>query len=156
MRSAPVMTICTSPRAIRPAAAESAIQTDPGDAIATDAAGQARAAADTIEADIQAAALDIGEADPTVDTAELEAALARLESADVLPAAFLPDLAEDVTDAVATVDQRVSQLRGSLDGALAKKAEEEAAEKARLEAEAAAAAAAEADVAGVARQAPRP
>ncbi|WP_322411579.1 lytic transglycosylase domain-containing protein [Microbacterium invictum] len=112
------------------------------DATATDAAGQALAAAETIEADIQAAALDIGDADPTVDTAELEAALDRLESADILPAAFLPDIADDVTEAVAAVDQRVSQLRGSLDGALAKKAEEEAAEKARLEAEAAAAAAA--------------
>jgi hypothetical protein len=105
------------------------------------AADAALAAADTVEADIQAAALDIGDPNPTVDTAALEEALTRLQGADVLPAAFVPQLADDVTALIESVDERVTQLRGSLDGALAKKAEEEAA-RARAEAEAAAAAAA--------------
>lgn len=119
------------------------------------AADAALAAADTVEADIQAAALDIGEPDPTVDTAALEEALVRLQSADALPAAFVPQLADDVATLVESVDERVSQLRGSLDGALARKAEEEAA-RARAEAEAAAAAAAEAAAAEEAAAAARP
>jgi hypothetical protein len=106
------------------------------------AADTALAAAATITADIAASGLDIGEPDTSVDTATLESAAQRLEDVHVLPAPLIPAVTEDVTTLVASVDTRVSQLRGSLDGALARKAEEEAAEKARLEAEAAAAAAA--------------
>jgi hypothetical protein len=106
------------------------------------AADTALAAAATVTADIAASGLDIGEPDTSIDTATLESAAQRLEDVHVLPAPLIPAVTEDVTALVASVDTRVSQLRGSLDGAIARKAEEEAAEKARLEAEAAAAAAA--------------
>jgi hypothetical protein len=107
----------------------------------TTAAGSLQAAS-SVQADIAASGLDIGQP-ATVDTDALERAKERLQSAAVLPATFLPDFADDVEAATATVDQRVAELRGSLDAAVAKKAEEEAAEKARQEAEAAAAEAAE-------------
>jgi hypothetical protein len=107
--------------------------------IRTTAAGSLQAASN-VQADIAASGLDIGQP-ATVDTSVLEQATERLQSAAVLPATFLPDFADDVETATATVDQRVAELRGSLDAALAKKAEAEAAEKARQEAEAAAAAA---------------
>jgi hypothetical protein len=104
-------------------------------------------AAASVTGDIQASGLDVGEPDPTVDTAELEAALDRLEAMDGALAPFADDVAEDVASLIAPVDERVSQLRGSLEGAQQRKAEEEAAaaaaaEQARLEAEAAEAAAA--------------
>ncbi|MFF0910435.1 lytic transglycosylase domain-containing protein [Microbacterium enclense] len=105
-------------------------------------------AADTVEGDIAASGLDIGQPVITVDTAALEQAAERLDAAaQQLPATFLPEITDSVTELSASVDAQVSQLRGSLDGALAKKAEEEAAaaEKARLEAEAAAAAKAKAE-----------
>lgn len=111
----------------------------------TTAAGSLQAAS-SVQADIAASGLDIGQP-ATVDTDALERATERLQSAAVLPATFLPDFADDVEAATSTVDQRVAELRGSLDAAVAKKAEEEAAEKARQEAEAAAAAAAEAEAA---------
>ncbi|WP_295789718.1 lytic transglycosylase domain-containing protein [uncultured Microbacterium sp.] len=107
---------------------------------AESSAATSMAAVASVQNDIAASGLDIGQA-ATVDTSALEAATARLEAASVLPDTFLPDLADDVTAARATVDQRVAELRGGLDAAVAKKAEEEAAEKARQEAEAAAAAA---------------
>lgn len=106
---------------------------------ATDAASQALAAATTVQNDIAASGLDIGQP-ATVDTAPLTQAAERLADAEVLPATFLPDISDDVTALTTSVDQRVAELRGSLDAAVAKKAEEEAAEKARQEAEAAAAA----------------
>lgn len=111
------------------------------------AAASTTQAADTVEGDIAASGLDIGQPVTTVDTAALEQAADRLDAAaDQLPATFLPEITASVTDLAASVDTQVSQLRGSLDGALAKKAEEEAAaEKARLEAEAAAAAQAKAE-----------
>ena len=99
-------------------------------------------AAATVQNDIAASGLDIGQP-ATVDTAALQQATDRLEAASVLPETFLPALTEEVTAASAAVDQRVAELRGGLDAAVAKKAEEEAAEKARQEAEAAKAAAAE-------------
>ncbi|MCD2169638.1 lytic transglycosylase domain-containing protein [Microbacterium sp. JC 701] len=109
---------------------------------ATAAASTSLGAATQVQGDIAASGLDIGQP-ATVDTTALEAATDRLEKAYVLPETFLPALTENVTAASATVDQRVSELRGGLDAAVAKKAEEEAAaEKARQEAEAAAAAAA--------------
>jgi hypothetical protein len=87
----------------------------------------------------------VGDPAPTVDTAALADAAARLERAEALPESFVPDFTEDVTLALAPVGERVAQLRGALEGAQQRKAEAEAAaEKARLEAEAAAAAAAKA------------
>lgn len=109
---------------------------------AESSAATSMAAVTSVQNDIAASGLDIGQP-ATVDTSALETATARLEAASVLPDTFLPDLAEDVTTARASVDQRVAELRGGLDAAVAKKAEEEAAEKARQEAEAAAAAAKE-------------
>ncbi|WP_207770839.1 lytic transglycosylase domain-containing protein [Microbacterium testaceum] len=109
---------------------------------AESSAATSMAAVTSVQNDIAASGLDIGQP-ATVDTSALETATARLEAASVLPDTFLPDLAEDVTAARAGVDQRVAELRGGLDAAVAKKAEEEAAEKARQEAEAAAAAAKE-------------
>ena len=107
------------------------------------AAEQAAAAslesATTVQNDIAASGLDIGQP-ATVDTTVLQQAADRLDAAQVLPPAFLPGVTGEVTAATAAVDQRVSALRGSLDAAVAKKQEEEAAEKARQEAEAAAAA----------------
>lgn len=108
---------------------------------ASEAATQALAAVATVQNDIAASGLDIGQP-TTVDTAPLEQATERLSDAQVLPATFLPAISDDVTTLTTSVDQRVAELRGGLDAAVAKKkAEEEAAaEKARQEAEAAAAA----------------
>ncbi|QEW04829.1 lytic transglycosylase domain-containing protein [Microbacterium lushaniae] len=125
------------------------------------AAETALAEAATVTNDIAASGVDIGEPDPTVDTAALESAAQRLSDVQALPIPLLPHVTDDVTMHAATVDTRVSQLRGSLDGALARKAEAEAAEKARVEAEAAASAAAAAAAAAAeqpaaAASAPRP
>ncbi|MDT0115352.1 lytic transglycosylase domain-containing protein [Microbacterium sp. PRF11] len=108
------------------------------------AASTSMQAAASVQNDIAASGLDIGQP-ATVDTAALQQAADRLEAASALPETFLPALAEEVAAASATVDQRVAELRGGLDAAVAKKAEEEAAEKARQEAEAAAAAKAAAE-----------
>lgn len=105
------------------------------------AADASLAAATAVASDISASGLDIGVPETTVDTAALEDAIDRLESATDLPAPLVPDLTEDVTEHRTVVDGQVASLRGSLEAAQAKKAEEEAAEKARLEAEAAARAA---------------
>ncbi len=105
------------------------------------AASTSMQAAASVQNDIAASGLDIGQP-ATVDTAALQQATDRLEAASTLPETFLPALAEEVAAASASVDQRVAELRGGLDAAVAKKAEEEAAEKARQEAEAAAAKAA--------------
>lgn len=121
---------------------------------AATAADTALAAAAAITADIAASGLDIGEPDTSIDTSPLETAAERLDAVDALPVPLIPAVTADVTELVASVDTRVSQLRGSLDGALARKAEEEAAEKARLEAAAAAQAAAAAKAATP--SAPRP
>lgn len=96
-------------------------------------------AAATVTADIQASGLDIGTPVITVDTTELEAAVAKLEVADALPAPLVPDLTDDVVALVASVDGSVVGLRGSLDAAQAAKAAEEAAAQAAAEAAAAAA-----------------
>jgi len=106
-------------------------------------AATALTAAETVTADIAASGLDIGVADTAVDTTELEVAVDRLDAANAISTPFLPDLTDDVTVLITAVSDRVAGLRGSLDAAIALKAEQEAAaEKARQEAEAAAAAAA--------------
>ncbi|MET0861101.1 MAG: lytic transglycosylase domain-containing protein [Microbacterium sp.] len=111
---------------------------------ALSAAQTAITAASTVSTDIQASGLDVGVADITVDTTALAAAVKRLDSgAQKLPAPLVPDLTDDVTALVATVNTKVSGLRGSLDAAIAVKAEQDAAAaQAQAEAEAAAAAAA--------------
>jgi hypothetical protein len=119
-------------------------------AAVTSADTTARAAA-SVQNDITASGLDIGQP-ATIDTAALTTATQRLTAAESLPATFLPELTDEVTTAASTVDQRVAQLRGSLDAAIAKKQAEEAAEKARQEAEAAAKAKAEAEAAAAARE----
>ncbi|TXK13811.1 lytic transglycosylase domain-containing protein [Microbacterium hatanonis] len=126
---------------VTPAVPEETVAADE----AVEAAASVTSAAASVQADIAASGLDIGEPDTSVDTAALEEAAARLDAADALPAPLVPSITEEVTELIASVDSRVNQLRGSLDGAAAKKAEEEAAaEQARIEAEAAAAEAAEA------------
>jgi hypothetical protein len=129
---------------------------------ALSAAETSLAAAAAVTTDIAASGVDIGVPDPSVDTASLEAATDRLEHVDALPVALVPAVTDDVTELVASVDTRVSELRGSLDGALARKAAEEAAaaaaaaEQARLEAEAAAAAAAKPASSGSGNSTPLP
>lgn len=132
--SSPAPTLGSSVRVVADAPA-----TTPTAALAE--ADAAITAASTVTADIAASGLDIG-APAVVDTTELEAAAETLEDlADTLPAPLLPALTEKVTAQVASVDADVSGLRGSLDAAVALKAEQEAAAKAAAEAEAAAAAA---------------
>ena len=106
------------------------------------AAEESLAAAESVTADIAASGLDLGVADTSIDTGELQSAVERLDRANAVATPFLPDLTDDVTVLVAAADERVASLRGSLDAAIALKAAQEAAEKARQEAEAAAAAAA--------------
>lgn len=127
-----------------PTVAES--QDSEASAAAQDALAKAEAsvtAAAAVTSDVATSGLDVGVADTTVETDELEAAADRLElGVDNLPEALLPAVTEDVTDLVAAIDAEVSSLRGSLDAAIALKAQQEAEEKARQEAEAAAARAA--------------
>lgn len=109
------------------------------------AGNAAVAAAQTVTTDISASGLDIGVADATVDTTALQSSVDRLETAiDSLPELLLPDVTDDVTALADTVGARVSSLRGSLDAAIAVKAQQDAEAKAAAEAEAAAAAEAEA------------
>lgn len=118
-------------------------------------------AADAVAADIAASGLDVG-VPATVDTAELAAVVERLDTEEELPMLLEAALTEQVTDLVAPVDEQVASLRGSLDAAIALKAEQEAAaaaaaaaaEQARIEAEAAAAAAAKAPAAPAAAPSP--
>ena len=119
---------------------------------AVTAASMSAQAATSVQNDIAASGLDIGQP-ATVDTAALDGAAQRLTEAQSLPATLLPELTDQVTTAASTVDQRVAELRGSLDAAVAKKQAEEAAEKARQEAEAAAKAKA-AEEAAAARSTP--
>lgn len=99
-------------------------------------------AAATVADDVTASGLDIDVPDTSIDTTALEIATGRLEKITLDDPLFAPLYVDDVVLLTATVDERVAGLRGSLDAALAVKAEQEAAEQARLEAEAAAAAAA--------------
>lgn len=104
-----------------------------------DADGAMTAAA-TVASDIAASGLDVGTPDTTVDTTELEDAVAQLQRAQSLPAAYTTELTDAVTTLTASVNEEAQGLRGKLDAAIALKAQREAEEKARKEAEAAAAA----------------
>src|ERR687897_759687 len=65
-------------------------------------------------------------ADTSVDTGELEGAALRLARGSRVATPFLPDLTDDVNALIAAADERVASLRGSLDAAIALKAEQEA------------------------------
>lgn len=91
------------------------------------AARVAQTQADTITADIAAAGLDIGVADTTVNTKNLEQSTDRLAQFDIVPALLLPGLAADATSATKKVTAHVADLREHLDAAKAQKAAEEAA-----------------------------
>jgi hypothetical protein len=143
--SAPVFSLAS---AITPAPASSAAATastasDETTAALAAAQGTLDAAA-AVTTDIQSAGLDLGEPDTSVDTAALSAAADRLRALDGALAPFAAGAADDLAAATAPVDERISHLRGALEGAQQRKAEEEAAaaERARQEAEAAAAASA--------------
>ncbi|MGZ8803809.1 MAG: aggregation-promoting factor C-terminal-like domain-containing protein [Microbacterium sp.] len=128
---------------LQPIVADATVDTSMMDAReALAAAEDSITAAVTVATDIEGSGLDIGVADTTVDTDELESAVTRLELADRLPAELVPAFVDEVTELVAAVEADVNGLRGSLDAAIALKAEQEAAEKAKREAEEAAAAAA--------------
>ena len=109
---------------------------------ARSAAETTLAAAAAVTGDIASAGVDLGLPDTTIDTGALEAATIRLDKAGILPDVLHSEIADDVTEVAGAVDARVAELRGSLEGALARKAAEEAAaaEAARKEAEAEAAA----------------
>src|SRR5205085_2290910 len=83
---------------------------------------------------IAASGLNVGVADTTVDTADLQQAAGRLETGiGHLPDALLPDVTDNVTDLVTAANQEVASLRGSLDAAIAAEAQRQAEEKARQE-----------------------
>ena len=103
-------------------------------------ASAAMSAATTVSSDIAASGLDVGTSDTTVDTAELEGAVAQLKRAQSLPAEYTTEVTDAVTTLTASVNEQAQGLRGKLDAAIALKAQREAEEKARKEAEAAAAA----------------
>lgn len=148
----PAFTLASYTTAALPAAFAKGASTGAASVVATeaqqalDAAGSAVSAASTVTTDISASGLDIGVADTTVDTRALQTSVDRLEAAvDSLPELLLPDVTDDVTALTDTVEARVASLRGSLDAAIAVKAQQDAAAKAAAEAEAAAAAEAEAE-----------
>ena len=84
-------------------------------------------------------------ADTSINTDELDGAVDSLDSATRNDTPFVSNLTDALATEVTAVNARVAGLRGSLDAAIALKAAQEAAEKARREAEAAAAAKAAAD-----------
>ncbi|MFF0910431.1 phospholipase [Microbacterium enclense] len=107
----------------------------------------ALADAAAVQADIAAAGLPLSVgADTTVDTSDLQDAADRLSTSTLLPVLMLPALTQNAEVETERVADRVEELRGSLDAALAQKAAEEAAAAAAAEAQrqAEAAAAAEA------------
>jgi hypothetical protein len=132
----------TTPQPTAIAAGTNAVGADAQSALTSAAA--AVTAAGTVTSDIAASGLDVGTPDTTVDTSALQAAAARLEDgAQRLPAPLVPDLTAQVATATQAVAEKVASLRGSLDAAVAVKAQQEAEAKAQQEAAAAAAAEAE-------------
>ena len=138
-----------------PAAAQAAVNPMTADARDVVTAAEATvAAAAAVTADVAASGLPVSSPTTSIDTTELAEAAERLELGIAhLPDVMLPGVTDDVTALAASVDEQVASLRGSLDAAIALKAQQEAEEKARQEAEekarqeAAAAAAAAAAVA---------
>lgn len=119
-----------------------AIESHAEDAVAD--ARRALAAASTVSAAVAASGLDVGVADPTIDTTQLRDAIAALSDINVTPTFLLTDATDDAVRETRRVAFETSALRTALEEAVAaRKAAVEAAavaEQARLEAEAAAAA----------------
>ena len=142
--TAPTYALASLKTTIEPAAATAASGTDEvaTEALAALSAADATiAAAGSVTADIAASGLDLGVPDTSIDTSELTETVAQLNAAETLPAPFVAGITIEVTELSAEADARVAELRGNLEGAQAKKAEEEAAaEAARVAAEEAAAA----------------
>jgi len=122
-----------------------------GAAAITDAS-DAIADARTVTRDIAASGLTVNVPSTVVDTGSLTAAVDKLGDIDVTPALLIPALTADAAAATQSVREQTAALRGQLDAAVQKKAEEEAAAKAAAEA-AAAQAAAEAAAAQAAAEA---
>jgi hypothetical protein len=100
------------------------------------AADASVAAAAAVSSDVAASGLTVNAPTTSVDTTALTEAADRLElGIGHLPDVMLPDVADDVSELATTVDEQVASLRGSLDAAIALKAQQEAEEKARKEAE---------------------
>lgn len=142
-----------------PAEPVAVVRTDAADPISTEAsdaldgADAAIDAAAQVTADVKASGLDLGDVETTVDTSELGSAVERLSGGLDLPAPLVPDLTDDVTALIASVEADVAELRTSLDAAKALKAKQEAEAKAKREAAARAAAEAEAEAAAAAQAA---
>ncbi|MCW3492119.1 lytic transglycosylase domain-containing protein [Microbacterium sp. SSM24] len=133
-------TLPAEPTAIVAAGGTDEISTEATQAM--DDADAAIDAAAQVTADVKASGLKLGDVETTVDTAELGSAAERLAGGLDLPAPLVPDLIDDVTALVASVEASTAEVRGSLNAAKALKAKQEAAAKAKREAAARAAAAA--------------
>lgn len=168
--------VATTGSALPPAPADDTTATAPAtiaaplsaiDAKATSTLDDARNAvsdARDVTVDIRSSGLKIASDATVVDTSTLNDVITKLEALDVTPALLVPKLTSDAEAQIAAVREGTAALRGQLDAAIAKKAEEEAAAKAAAEAAAAAAQAAaeaaaaaqaqaEADAAAAAEQA---
>ena len=116
---------------------------------ARDAVAEARDVAD----DIASSGLTVNASSAVVDTRALSTYIDKLGDLDLMPTLLIPALTTDTTAEIQSVRVQTATLRGKLDAAIAKKAEEEAAAKAAAEAAAAAQAAAEAAAAKAAADA---
>ena len=118
-----------------------------------DAARQAIADARTVGTDVSTSGLTVNTTATVIDTDQLDAFVSKLNVVDVTPTLLVPTLTANAAAEVQSVQEKTAALRGQLDAAKAKKAEEEAAAKAAAEAAAAAQAAAEAAAAQAAAEA---
>jgi len=116
---------------------------------ARNAVAEARDVAD----DIASSGLTVNASSTVVDTRALSTYIDKLSDLDLMPTLLIPALTTDTTAEIQSVRVQTATLRGKLDAAIAKKAEEEAAAKAAAEAAAAAQAAAEAAAAKAAADA---
>lgn len=116
-------------------------------------ARNAMAEAREVTADIAASGVDVQASTTSVDTRALSAYADKLVDIDLTPTMLIPALTTDTTAEIQSVRVQTATLRGKLDAAIQKKAEEEAAAKAAAEAAAAAQAAAEAAAAKAAADA---
>lgn len=131
-------TMPAEPTAVVAAGATDEISTDASAAL--EGADAAIDAAAQVTADVKASGLDLGDVETTVDTSDLGTAVERLSGGLDLPAPLVPDLTDDVTVLVTSVETRVAEVRTALDAAKALKAKQEAEAKAKREAAARAAA----------------
>ena len=104
---------------------------------ARNAVAEARNVAD----DIASSGLTVNASSTVVDTRALSTYIDKLGDLDLMPTLLIPALTTDTTAEIQSVRVQTATLRGKLDAAIAKKAEEEAAAKAAAEAAAAQAAA---------------